>query len=81
MVCPKCKSENVTIQVVNQAKLVNKHHSIWWWLFLGWWWIPIKWCFFTGIALLVKIFSKKKKIKNTMVKTAICQSCGNSWKV
>lgn len=83
MTCPKCNSENVTIQIVNQQKLVTKHHSIWWWLFIGWWWLFIKWVFLTVPALIFKIFGigKKQKIKNIEKKVAICQSCGNTWDI
>lgn len=83
MNCPKCNNSNVSIQVVNESKLVTKHHSIWWWLFIGWWWIPTKWLIFTLPALICKIFGigKRQKIKTTSYKMAVCQSCGNSWKI
>ncbi len=83
MICPKCNSENVNIQIVNKVKLVTKHHGIIWWILVGWWWIAIKWVIFTVPALICKIFGigKKKKIKNKEVKMAVCQSCGNSWKI
>ena len=82
MVCPKCNSQNVNIQVVNEVKIKNAHHSIWWWIFIGFWWIPIKWLCFTLLALIVKIFShKKQKAVNKTIKKAICQDCGNTWNV
>lgn len=82
MTCPKCKSENVNIQVVNESKLVTKHHGILWWLFIGWWWIFVKWLIFTLPALIFAIFvGKRKKIKNVTVKNAVCQNCGNTWKI
>lgn len=82
MVCPKCNSSNVSVQVVNEVKLKNAHHSIWWWIFIGFWWIPIKWLCFTLFALIVKIFShKKQKAVNKTVKKAICQDCGNTWNI
>lgn len=83
MICPKCNSENINIQIVNKVKLVTKHHGIIWWILVGWWWIAIKWAIFTVPALICKIFGigKKKKIKNKEVKMAVCQSCGNSWKI
>ena len=56
MICPKCGSQNVAIQVVNEVKLKNAHHGCLWWLIIGWWWIPIKWIFLTFPALLAKIF-------------------------
>ena len=30
MRCPNCGSDNVNIQVVNEAKLVTKHHGVIW---------------------------------------------------
>lgn len=82
MVCPKCNSNNVTVQTNNQIYLKNVHHSIWWWIFVGSWWIPIKWLIFTVPALLVKLFShKKQKAINKIVSYAVCQDCGNTWKV
>lgn len=82
MVCPKCGSNNVSIQLINQSHLVTKHHGCLWWLFIGWWWIPAKWLVFTLPAIIFKIFGigKRQKIKNTTYKTAVCQTCGCSWK-
>lgn len=83
MNCPKCNSNNVSIQIVNESKLVTKHHGIIWWLCIGWWWIFIKWLIFTIPALIFKIFGigKKQKIKNKTAKKAVCQNCGNVWNV
>ena len=82
MNCPKCNSQNVNVQVVNEVKLKNKHNGIIWWLLIGWWWIPVKWLCFTLIALIFKIFShKKQKAVNKQVKMAVCQNCGNTWKI
>lgn len=82
MVCPKCGSNNVSIQVINQSHLVTKHHGCLWWLFVGWWWIPFKWLVFTLPAIICKIFGigKRQKIKNTTYKSAVCQNCGYSWR-
>ena len=80
MMCPKCKSENVSIQIVNEIKLKNKHHGLIWWLFVGWWWIPFKWLFLTVPALFAKIFiPKRQKAKNIQKKMCVCQGCGHSW--
>ncbi len=83
MICPKCNSDNVTVQIVNESKLVTKHHGILWWLFIGWWWLLFKWLFLTVPALIFKIFGigKRKEIKNIQKKVAVCQSCGNSWNI
>ena len=80
MMCPKCKSENVSIQVVNEVKLKNKHHGLLWWLIIGWWWFPIKWLVFGGWALFALLFiPKKQKAKNIKKTMCVCQSCGHSW--
>lgn len=80
--CPKCGSNNVSIQVVNETKLITKHHGILWWICIGWWWIPIKWIFLTIPALLAAIFiGKRKKVKNITKKKAVCQNCGHVWNV
>lgn len=89
--CPKCKSKNVNIQMVedgsigtSKTKITKKHHGLFYWLFIGWWiW------FFKIFLLPFKIlFGSKKTIgKATTVtasktinkKMAICQNCGHSW--
>ena len=82
MYCSKCSSNNVTIQVVNEQKLVTKHHGIIWWLCIGWWWIFVKWLFLTIPALIFSIFvGKRKKIKNIKKKVAVCQNCGHTWSI
>ena len=82
MKCSKCGSDNVSIQVINEQKLVTKHHGLIWWLCIGWWWIFVKWLFLTIPALIFAIFvGKRKKIKNIQRKVAVCQQCAHSWKV
>ncbi len=80
MICPKCGSTNVNVQVVNETQLVTKHHGIFWWIIIGWWWIFVKWLILTIPALLAAIFiGKRKKVKNTTKKIKVCQSCGHTW--
>lgn len=82
MVCSKCNSQNVSIQAINESKLVTKHHGILWWICIGWWWFFVKWLFLTIPALIFAIFvGKRKKVKNVTKKMAICQNCGNMWKI
>lgn len=81
MICPKCKSNNVTAQVVTETQLKNKHHNILWWIFVGWWWLPIKWVFLTFPALIAKIFiPKKQTLKQKHVSMWVCHNCGHTWK-
>ena len=77
MVCTKCKSENVNVtsEQVGGSTSIKKMSIIGW---LGYWTLAL--C----TAFLLCLFwrpwgSSKTKIKNQTV--AICQSCGNKWKV
>lgn len=81
MICPKCGSTNASVQMVTDTKLVNKHHGIIWWIFVGWWWLLIKWLVFTIPAIIVKIFApKKQKLKQKHYSECVCQDCGYHWK-
>lgn len=80
MKCPKCGSENVNVQVINEVELKNKHHGLIYWLCGGWILTILKWLFLTVPALILKLFGhKKKKVKNIQKTMCICQQCGNSW--
>lgn len=80
MMCPKCHSENVTVQIVTETQLKKKHRSISWWVLIGWWWVPIKWICFFWLALLAKIFApKRQKLTQKHVPTFVCHSCGHTW--
>ena len=80
MQCPNCGSENVSVQMVTETQLVDKHHGIIWWICIGWWWIFIKWLVFTLPALIVKIFApKKQKLKQKQKSVCVCQNCGYHW--
>ena len=83
--CPKCGSTNINYQAITNTIQKNKHHGLAWWIFIGWWWIPVKWLFFTGIALfmfILKLLGVRKK-KNIIIDRtkAVCQYCCNSWDV
>lgn len=81
MKCPKCGSENVSVQIVTDAHLVDQHHGCLWWLCVGWWWIPVKWICFTVPALLLKIFvPKRQKLQQSQHTECVCQNCGHHWK-
>lgn len=82
MICPRCGSQNVNIQVITNTKLKDKHHGVGWWLFVGWWWVPCKWFFFTLPALIIKLIGhKKQKVVQTQQTVCICQQCGNQWAI
>lgn len=78
MICPKCKSDNVNIQAVSVMK--NKNKGCMYWLIVGWWLQPILWLFFTLPMLIVGLFGRKKT-QTKIHSEAICQSCGNRWKI
>lgn len=80
MKCPRCKSENVTVQMMTSTQLKKKGYGCLWWLVIGWWWIPVKWLCFTFFALLAAFLPKQQKIVQKNTKMCICQSCGHSWK-
>lgn len=79
MRCPRCGSENVSAQVAQETKIVNRSHGIPWWVFVGWWWLPLKWLFLTVPALIAKVFFRRKVIRQRSVTKWVCQSCGQSW--
>lgn len=82
MVCPKCGSANVNVQIVSDVTSKTEHHGVMWWLFVSWWWIPVKWLCLTLPALLAKIFiPKRKKVVTTHKNMCVCQKCGNTWQV
>lgn len=82
MVCPKCGSENTSIQMLNEIELKTKHRGLIWWVLVGWWWVPIKWLFLFFPALILKIFMPKKyKVINKEKKYLVCNNCGYSQEV
>lgn len=80
MTCPKCGSNNVKVQVINEVYMKNVHHGCLWWLIIGWWWLPVKWFVFTIPAIIFKIFGhKKQKAINKQRTICVCQSCGHNF--
>ena len=47
MICPKCGSENVKVQVINEVHMKNVHHGCLWWLI-----IACGGCLLNGLFLL-----------------------------
>ena len=80
MNCPKCGSNNVNVQMVSESQLKNKHHSFFYWLFIGWWLHPILWFFLTVPMILGHLFGgKNKKLVTKHKSVAVCQNCGYNW--
>lgn len=81
MNCPRCESENVQVQVINEVHLKNQHYGCLWWLLIGIWWVPLKWLVFTPIAIIIKIFGHKgQRAFNRSKSMCVCQDCGYSWR-
>jgi hypothetical protein len=71
--CPKCGSENVSVQAVTDIK--TKHRSC-----LGWcWWLLLAICTL-GLILIIPILTNSKTKSKTHTE-ALCQDCGHRWKV
>lgn len=69
MICPKCGSDNVNVQAVNEVKGRGCFGSLIW--------ILLAICTF-GIILIIPLLTRSKGKTKTY---AICQSCGKRWKV
>ena len=84
MTCPRCRSENVTAQVVSETALVKKHRGLLWWLFIGWWWWIVDlflWLFLTIPRLIVAIFRPRRYKTKTLHRSMwVCQACGHHWR-
>ena len=78
MKCSKCGSENVNVQAVSIVK--NKKNGCLYWLLVGWWLEIIMWLCLTLPWLIIKIF-KPKKVTSKVHSQAVCQNCGNTWRV
>lgn len=97
MQCPKCGSENVTIQREQTASIgagtnkvviqqTKKSKGCLYWMMIGFWFEPMYWLlfgwwwrlFFGGKSRSGINFHADKTINRTM---AVCQECGNTWKV
>lgn len=78
MKCKKCGSININIQAVSVVK--NKKHGFVYWFLGGWFLDLMMWvCFFLP-WLIIKIF-KPKKVTTKVRSQAVCQNCGNTWRI
>lgn len=80
MYCPKCSSDRVTVQAVNEITEKRKKGLVYW-LLIGWWWEPLAWLFLTIPKIIIAIFGNKKKTKSVMKSYAVCQKCGYRWQL
>ncbi len=80
MYCPRCQSEYINVQIVNETSIKQKKHGCLWWAFVGWWLEPILWIYLTVPRLLYAIFHNKKYVAENKRKAIYtCQSCGYYW--
>lgn len=69
MTCPKCGSQNVNVQAVAEQKKRGCLGALMW--------ILLAICTFGLIIIIPMITKKGSKTRNY----AVCQNCGNRWKV
>lgn len=95
--CPRCRGTNITFQreqtgsfgagtntvVIKEAP---KSKGCLYWVLIGWWWKPMYWILIGWWWKL--LFGGRQKSglnfnasKTTNATIAICQTCGNSWKI
>lgn len=79
MNCPKCKSENVTVQMVSEQVVRTHEHSLMYKMCFGWWIWIFKWLFKLPLALILPKRTKTSFTEHK--KMAVCQNCGHSWQV
>lgn len=80
MTCPKCGSENITVQAVTSIQQKSKKGVIYW-ILIGWWWEIFAWLFLTLPKLIIALFGNHKKIVSKEKTVAVCQSCGHRWEI
>lgn len=77
MICPKCGSEYVTVQAITETETKTKHRGC-----LGWaMWILLAVCTCGLILIIPAVTNSRTKTKTRTHTEAICQSCGNRWRV
>ena len=80
MICPKCGSENVTLNLINEVK-EKPEHGVLWWIFIGWWWRILWFIFFGWWYMIYRAVKGSKKTVNVQKTITLCQNCGHKWKV
>ena len=81
MNCRKCGSTDVTLHRIADTK--TKKKSGWKYWLLGGWFIDFFMTFVLGFIFLIPriILRKKPKVETKVYTEAVCQNCGNVWKV
>lgn len=82
MICPKCGSENVSVQAV-EDKTVTVHKKGWfYYICIWWWWIFIKlFCklIMWPVKLLTSMIWRTEKYSPKYISKCVCQNCGHIW--
>lgn len=77
LVCKKCGSENIQVQKISAQ--VKKKKGLMYWS-IGWLIDLGLWLFLTLPRLIIQIFKPTKTVTKTDT-VAVCQNCGNDWKI
>jgi hypothetical protein len=80
MVCPKCGSESVSVQVTATEKSKPRHGVVYW-VFFGWYAHMLLWLFLTLPMLIWRLIRPNRKSKTVTTSIAVCQGCGHHWAV
>lgn len=73
LVCPRCGSHAVTVQAIPVTKIKNRGC-------VGWFfWILLAICTFGLILIIPALTNSKTKTK--IHTEAVCQNCGNRWRI
>jgi hypothetical protein len=78
VVCPKCKSNNISFQAAVTEKQ-RARHSLLYWVFIGWWLHPLLWIFLTLPMLVWRLIAPNRKTQSVTVTNAVCQYCSYTW--
>lgn len=77
IVCKRCGSENIQVQKI--ATQVKKKKGLMYWS-VGWIIDLMLWIFLTLPRLIIAMFKPNKTVTQTDT-VAVCQNCGNDWKI
>lgn len=78
MKCPRCGSENINANVINEVR-EKKNHGCLWWVLIGWWWRLIWFIFFGMWYLLYRAIKGSTTIVSEQKTICVCQNCGHRW--
>ncbi len=75
--CPRCGSDQITVHPVTETTVTTKHRGC-----LGWaGWILLAICTLGLILIIPLLTNSKTKGKSKTHTEAVCQNCGNRWRI